>query len=101
MNEGAKLMAAEILEKTASVDDVLREFGRIKAMVTDAVEEGVETALRAIKQGRVAAEDAIYDARHVAAHREHPPVPLQAVGVVFGAGVMIGGLLTWLGTRRR
>jgi ElaB/YqjD/DUF883 family membrane-anchored ribosome-binding protein len=94
--KGQKVMAAEILEKTASVDDVLREFGRIKAMVTDAVEEGVETALRAIKQGRVAAEDAIYDARHVVKRN-----PLQAVGVVFGAGVMIGGLLTWLGTRRR
>jgi ElaB/YqjD/DUF883 family membrane-anchored ribosome-binding protein len=89
-------MAVEILEKSPAVEDVLREVSKIKSMVAEAVEDGVESALRAIKQGRYAAEDAIHDARH--AVRQNP---FQAMGVVFGAGVMIGGLVTWLGSRRR
>jgi ElaB/YqjD/DUF883 family membrane-anchored ribosome-binding protein len=89
-------MAVELLEKSAAVEDVLREVSKIKSMVADAVEDGVQSALRAIKQGRYVAEDAIHDAKHAVRRN-----PFQAMGVVFGAGVMIGGLVTWLGSRRR
>ena len=84
------------MDKTPTVEDVLREVSKIKSVVYEAVDDGVQSALRAIKQGRVAAEDAIDDARHAVKRN-----PLQAVGVVFGAGVMIGGFLTWMGLRRR
>ena len=88
-------MSSGLLEKQASVDDVLREVSRLKAVVTEAVEDGVQTAVKALKQGRNAAEDVISDARHTVKKN-----PLQAIGVVFAAGVLAGSLIGWLSTRR-
>ena len=89
-------MPPEILERVGSVDDVLREVSKIKSIVTDAVEDGVKSAVQAMKKGRHAAEDAIDDARHTVKQR-----PFQAMGVVFAAGFLTGSLLGWLGSRRR
>lgn len=80
----------------APVEDALREASRIKAMVTEAVEDGVKAATKAIKQGRSAAEDAIGEARHTVKQK-----PFQAMGVVFAVGVLTGSFLAWLGSRRR
>lgn len=88
-------MSSGLLEKQASVEDVLREVSRLKSVVTEAVEEGVQTAVKALKQGRNAAEDVIDDARHTVKKN-----PLQAIGVVFAAGVLAGSLIGWLSTRR-
>jgi ElaB/YqjD/DUF883 family membrane-anchored ribosome-binding protein len=82
---------AEILEKPATVDEFLREIPRIKSVVTDAVEDGIKSALRAAKQGREFAEDKIHDARSAIKRN-----PLQAAGVVLAAGVVIGSLVTLL-----
>ena len=57
-------MSINLLEKQATLDDVVREVSRFKETVTDAVDEGVKSAIRTIKQGRNAAEDAIHDTRH-------------------------------------
>ena len=89
-------MPTNYVELPASVEDALREVSRMKTVVTEAVEDGMKSALKAIKQGRNAAEDVISDARHTVKQR-----PFQAVGVVFGAGVLVGGLLTWWSSRRR
>jgi ElaB/YqjD/DUF883 family membrane-anchored ribosome-binding protein len=89
-------MPPEILEKVGSVDDVLREVSKIKSIITDAVEDGVKSAVHALKKGRHAAEDAIDDARHTVKQR-----PFQAMGVVFAAGFLTGSILGWLGSRRR
>jgi len=89
-------MTTEILEKVATVDDVRKEVSRMKSMVTDAVNDGVRSALRAIETGREAAEDAIQDARHAAKRN-----PLQAMGVAFAAGALMGGLAIWIGRRNR
>jgi len=78
------------------MEDVLHEISKIRGIVSDAVDDGVKSAMRAMKQGRDAAEDAIHDARR--AVRQNP---LQAVGVVFAAGVLVGSLIAWMGTRRR
>ena len=51
------------LEMPATVEDVLREVSKIKTTVTEAVDDGVKSAVRTLKQGRDAAEDAIDDAR--------------------------------------
>jgi ElaB/YqjD/DUF883 family membrane-anchored ribosome-binding protein len=88
-------MASNLLEKQASVEDVLNELSRIKTIVTDAVEDGVQSAVKALKQGRHAAEDAIDEARHTVKQN-----PLQSVGVVFAAGILTGSLIGWLATRR-
>jgi len=84
----------DALEMPSSVEDTLREVARIKSMVTEAVEDGVKTAIKAIKQGRYAAEDMIGDARHTVRKR-----PFQAMGVVFAAGVLAGALVGWLASR--
>lgn len=89
-------MPTDVFEKPATVEDVFREVSKIKSAVTDAVDDGVRSALKAIKQGRHATEDAIDDARHAVKQN-----PFQAVGLVFAAGVLTGALVTWLGSRRR
>jgi ElaB/YqjD/DUF883 family membrane-anchored ribosome-binding protein len=87
---------AGLLEKQATVEDVVREVSKLKEIVTDAVEEGIDSAVRALKQGRDAAEDAIYDARRTVKQK-----PFQAMGVVFAAGVLTGTFVAWLSSRRR
>ena len=89
-------MPAEVLGKTATVEDVAREVSNIRSMVTEAVQDGLRTAQQAIKHGRYAAEDAIEEAQHTVKQR-----PLAAVGVAFAAGLILGGLLGWIGFRRR
>jgi ElaB/YqjD/DUF883 family membrane-anchored ribosome-binding protein len=89
------LMPATLLEKPIA-EDALREVSRIKSLVTEAVEDGVRTALRAVKRGRHVAEDAIDDARHSVKQQ-----PLQAIGIVFAAGVLLGSVITWAAARRR
>jgi len=88
-------MPTNYVELPASIEEALREISRIKVVVSEAVEDGVKSAMKTIKQGRSAAEDAIDEARHVVKQK-----PFQAVGVVFGVGVLVGGLLAWIGTRR-
>jgi ElaB/YqjD/DUF883 family membrane-anchored ribosome-binding protein len=82
---------AELFEKPASVDEVLREVSRIKSVVTEAVDDGVRSALRAAKQGREFAEDKVDDAR-----RTIKRYPLQSAGIVFAAGILVGSLITLL-----
>jgi ElaB/YqjD/DUF883 family membrane-anchored ribosome-binding protein len=89
-------VAEETLAKAAKVEEVLHDAAKFKETVTEAVEEGVRVAMRAIKQGRHAAEDALDDARH--AVRKNP---FEAVGIVFAAGVLIGALVCWLAAPRR
>jgi ElaB/YqjD/DUF883 family membrane-anchored ribosome-binding protein len=91
-------MAADMLDKLempATVEDVLREVSRIRTVVTDAVDDGVKSAVRAMKQGRHAAEDAIVDAR-----RAVKQYPFEAIGVSFTAGVLTGCVVAWLARRR-
>ena len=83
------------LEMPATVGDVLREVSKIRTTVTEAVDDGVKSAVRAMKQGRNAAEDVIDDARRTVKQK-----PFQAVGVVFAVGVLVGCLLSLVGRRR-
>jgi ElaB/YqjD/DUF883 family membrane-anchored ribosome-binding protein len=86
---------AEVMEKASTIEDVLRDLSKVKAIVTDAVDDGVRLALRRIKQGREVADDALFDAKR--AVRQNP---FQSLGIVFAAGVMLGAVAAWLGTRR-
>jgi len=88
-------MAHDLLEKQASIDDILHEVSRIKSIVTDAVDDGVQSALRAVKQGRDAAQDAVHDARYAIKRN-----PLQAAGILVAVGVVIGSLVTIVAARR-
>jgi ElaB/YqjD/DUF883 family membrane-anchored ribosome-binding protein len=91
-----RLMPTDVLNKPATIDDVRREVSKIKSIVTDAVEDGIKSATKAIKHGRDAAEDVLDEAEHAIKKR-----PFEAIGVFFAAGVVTGGILTWIGFRRR
>ena len=83
------------LEMPASVEDVVREVSKIRATVTEAVDDGVKSAVRAIRDGREAAGEMIDDAR-----RSVKRNPFQSVGIVFTVGVLAGCVLGFMGRRR-
>lgn len=89
-------MPADVLEKPATVEDVAREVSKIRSVVADAVEDGLRSARQAVKHVRRAADDTIEEAQHAVKQR-----PLEAVGIAFAAGFVAGGLLAWIGFRRR
>lgn len=89
-------MPADVFEKPATVEDVAREVSKFRSIVTDAVEDGLQSARQAVKHGRRVAEDAIEEAQHTVKQR-----PLKSVGIAFAAGCVVGGLLAWIGFRRR
>ena len=74
-------MPIDLLDRPATIDDVLREVSRIKSIVTDAVDDGVKSAIKAIKNSRHAAEDVLDEAEHAIKKR-----PFEAIGVFFAAG---------------
>jgi ElaB/YqjD/DUF883 family membrane-anchored ribosome-binding protein len=78
-----------------TVDDILNDANRIKSIVTDAVEDGIQEAIRAVNKGRDVAEDAIHDTRHAIKKN-----PLQAAGIFLTAGVVLGSLITLITVRR-
>jgi len=82
-------MQTEIREKTIEVRDQLgAEVKRVKEAVTDAVDNGIVAAKRAVKQGRRAAEDLVDDAEYRIKQR-----PFSALGVTLGIGVGLGAAI--------
>jgi ElaB/YqjD/DUF883 family membrane-anchored ribosome-binding protein len=81
-------MALDLDDKQATIDDIFREVTRLKSVVTDAVDDGVQSALRAAKQGRDAAEDMVHEARYAIKRN-----PIQAAGIVLAVGVILGGII--------
>jgi ElaB/YqjD/DUF883 family membrane-anchored ribosome-binding protein len=93
-------MKAEVLDKVTGVGAAAAQMGagvgRVKEAVADAVEDGINTAKRAVKQGRRAAEDLVDDAEYQV--KQHP---LSAVGVSFGIGLGLGAVIGVLLARTR
>jgi len=87
-------MTTGILDKVATVEDVRNEVSRIGSIVSEAVDDGVRAALKAIATGREAAGDAICDAKRAAKRN-----PLQALGIAFAAGAVMAGLMLWITSR--
>jgi ElaB/YqjD/DUF883 family membrane-anchored ribosome-binding protein len=82
-------MQPEILEKTIEVRDQLgSEVKRVKESVTDAVDNGIVAARRAVKQSRRAAEDLVDGAEYRV--KQHP---FSALGVTFGIGMGLGAAI--------
>jgi len=78
-----------MLEKTIEVRDQLgSEVKRVKESVTDAVDNGIVAARRAVKQSRRAAEDLVDDAEYRV--KQHP---FSALGVSFGIGMGLGAAI--------
>jgi ElaB/YqjD/DUF883 family membrane-anchored ribosome-binding protein len=92
------IMKAEVLEKNLDFSAVAAQaearVDRMKAALTDAVDDGISNAKRAVKQSRRAAEDIVDDAEYRV--KQHP---LSAIGVTFGVGLGFGALIGFLVTR--
>jgi ElaB/YqjD/DUF883 family membrane-anchored ribosome-binding protein len=86
---------------TAAADTSAREdwtkVKDIKNLAADAVEEGVRAARRALKTAKRGIENA-GDLRDEAAYQVKRE-PLKAVGLAFGAGLLVGVVASWVGWR--
>jgi len=91
-----KLMLAEVLEKTNVGDEAAIPWSKIRSIVTEALEDGMLSTRKAVKYGRYVAEDALEEAQHKVKQR-----PFQAMSIALAAGVLIGGLLSWIEFRGR
>lgn len=85
-------MSVATAEKSKMLNGGLAE---VKNRFTDSLEDGVRSARHAIKHGRHAVEDIIEDAQHTVKQK-----PFGAVGIAFGAGILVGGIAAWFGFRR-
>ena len=85
----------EVLDKVPSVDEVIREVSRLSTTVTQAVEEGFKSAVKAVEQGRQTTEDMIADGKLMMRRK-----PVDSAGVIFAAGMLTGAFLTWLVSNR-
>jgi ElaB/YqjD/DUF883 family membrane-anchored ribosome-binding protein len=74
------------------------ETARLKAVVADALEDGVHAARRAMKHGLVVAEDMMDDAAHEV--KRHPLQVVATTSILsFTAGIVTGWML--FGLRKR
>ena len=73
-----------------------KEALRLKEIITEAVEDGLRTARRTMKQGQEFAEEAVDEAVHTV-----KKYPLQTVAVTFGVALAAGLFLGWLASRDR
>lgn len=85
-------MSVATAEKSKMLNGGLAE---VKHRFTDTLEDGVRSARRAVKHGRDTMEDIIEDTQHAVKQK-----PFGAVGIAFAAGILAGGVATWLGFRR-
>lgn len=88
-------MPADLLEELKTEVPIC-DVSKIKSLVNDAVEESVHSAKQALRGARRVAEDLIEEGQHTIKQR-----PFQTVGIAFAAGLLAGGLLSWLALRRR
>jgi len=88
-------MASDLLDKAPSVDEVIREVSRLTNTVTQAVEDGFKSAVKAVEQGRQATGDMIDDGKRMMRRK-----PVESAGVIFAAGILAGVFLTWMASRR-
>jgi hypothetical protein len=68
---------------------------RLKVALTEAAEDGIKTAKRAVRNGRMAAEDFMDEALFVVKRN-----PVKAIAITFGAAFGLGALASWFATRK-
>jgi ElaB/YqjD/DUF883 family membrane-anchored ribosome-binding protein len=89
-------MQADVLKNMPTSDEARRQVSKVRSIVSEAVGDSVRSATRAIKHGRVAAEDLIDEAEHRVKQQ-----PFRSVGVAFASGLLAGALLTGIAFSRR
>lgn len=93
-------MEVNVLKRTDEFGSKFAKIGEeascLKEKMAEAVEDGVETAERALRRARRSAEDAIDSATYQI--KRHP---LQSVGITLGIGLVCGLVVGWLAGRNR
>jgi len=89
-------MAESILEKAdAQVAESIHKLSRATSAMAEAIDEGVDTIKRAVKQSSDAAEELMDDTtQRIKRH------PVEATAVTFTLGVIVGGFIGWMMSRR-
>jgi ElaB/YqjD/DUF883 family membrane-anchored ribosome-binding protein len=89
-------MAENILEKAdAQVAESIRKLSRATSAMAEAIDEGVAVIERAVKRSGDVAEELVEDAtQRVKRH------PLETMAATFALGVVAGGLIGWMVSRR-
>jgi len=92
-------MKAEVIDKVADVSAAVAQLGAevgcVKEAIADVIDDGINAAGRAVKQGRHAAEDLVDDTKYQV--KQHP---LRALGVSFGIGLGLGAVIGVLLARK-
>jgi ElaB/YqjD/DUF883 family membrane-anchored ribosome-binding protein len=85
-------MRAEVLDKVTDVSAKAAQLGaevrRVKESVVDVVDDGINVAKHAVRKGRRAAEDLVYDTGYKV--KQHP---IKALGVSLGIGLGLGAVI--------
>ena len=89
-------MAENILEKAdAQVAESIHKLSRAASSMAEAIDESVGVMKRAIRQSSDAAEELMDDTtQRIKRH------PVEATAVTFALGVIVGGFITWIISRR-
>jgi len=91
-------MKAEMLDKVIEAGSAAVQAGvgvhRMKEAVTEALEDGINSAKRASRRGRRAVEDLVDDARYELKQR-----PFGTAGISFAVGTALGTVAGILLTR--
>ncbi len=90
-------MDEEMLEKAdEQVAESIRKLTRATSAMADAIDEGVTVVKRAVKRSGDVAEELMVDTRERV--KRHPAESMTAI---FTLGVLIGGLVGWLMSKRK
>ena len=89
-------MTKDLLEKAdEQVTESIRKLTRASSAMADAIDESTDVIKHAIKRSGDAAEKLLDDTtRRVKRH------PVETMAVTFTLGVIVGGLIGWLVSRR-
>lgn len=89
-------MTKDLLEKAdEQVTESIRKLTRASSAMADAIDESTDVIKQAIKRSGDAAEELLDDTtRRVKRH------PVETMAVTFTLGVIVGGLIGWLVSRR-
>jgi ElaB/YqjD/DUF883 family membrane-anchored ribosome-binding protein len=71
-----------------------RDADRLRVALAEAAEDSIKTAKRAVRNGRMAAEDFMDEAVFTVKRN-----PVKSIGVTFGVAFGIGALAGWLARR--
>jgi ElaB/YqjD/DUF883 family membrane-anchored ribosome-binding protein len=89
-------MAENILEKAdVQVAESTHKLSRATSAMAEAIDDGVDVIKRAVKRSSDAAEELVDDTtQRIKRH------PVEATVVTFTLGVIVGGFISWMISRR-